>query len=295
LDLHGALDDGEPGDRVCPEVVVAYIAFLQSLQNASATVLARLQELHDAIKVICPNQDWRWIQQIASRIRLKSVSVRSKREKMVATDDLLTLGLDLMRGARARAASLGAAIDYRDGLIVALLSLRPLRLGNLTALELSRTLVRNSGGHRIVFEGNETKNGSPLEMFWPIVLNSALETWLDTYRPILRAQTQRWERPVGGALWVSSHGSPMTRTAIYDRIRLRTKEAFGHAINPHLFRDVAATTLAIADPGHVRVAAEVLGHRSFQATEKYYVQARMLETTTRYQEAVIALRSRSTR
>ena len=27
------------------------------------------------------------------------------------------------------------------------------------------------------------------------------------------------------------------------------------AINPHLFRDAAATTLAIADPAHVRVAA----------------------------------------
>ena len=37
----------------------------------------------------------------------------------------------------------------------------------------------------------------------------------------------------------------MTEIALYDRIRARTKAAFGAAINPHLFRDAAATTMAV--------------------------------------------------
>ena len=60
----------------------------------------------------------------------------------------------------------------------------------------------------------------------------------------------------------------MTQMAIYDRIRARTKEQFGVAINPHLFRDAAATTMAIADPANVRLAAPLLGHRTFTTTEK---------------------------
>ena len=69
----------------------------------------------------------------------------------------------------------------------------------------------------------------------------------------------------------------MTQMAIYDRIRARTKEQFGIALNPHLFRDSAATTMAIADPANVRLAAPLLGHRTFTTTERYYRQARAQE------------------
>jgi integrase/recombinase XerD len=87
----------------------------------------------------------------------------------------------------------------------------------------------------------------------------------------------RWARPVEGALWVSKDGSPMTQMALYDRIRARTKEQFGVAINPHLFRDAAATTMAIADPANARLAAALLGHRTFTTTERYYRQGRAQE------------------
>ena len=84
-------------------------------------------------------------------------------------------------------------------------------------------------------------------------------------------------RSVGNAVWVSAHGSPMTEMAIYDRIRRHTGDAFGVPVNPHLFRYAAATTLAIVDPGHVRVAAPLLGHRTFATTERHYQQAKTLE------------------
>jgi integrase len=92
----------------------------------------------------------------------------------------------------------------------------------------------------------------------------------------------RWSKSVDNFLWVSSDGSPMTQISIYDRIRKHTAEAFGVAINPHLFRDAAATTLAIADPEHVRVAAPLLGHRTFTTTERHYQQAKTLEAHRAY-------------
>ena len=108
----------------------------------------------------------------------------------------------------------------------------------------------------------------------PEALRQPIEAYLAVHRPLLAARAGRWTRPLGGALWVSKDGSPMTQIALYDRIRARTKDYFGVAINPHLMRDAAATTLAIADPAHVRLAAPLLGHRTFATTERYYQQAR---------------------
>ena len=63
----------------------------------------------------------------------------------------------------------------------------------------------------------------------------------------------------------------------YDRIRQLTAAAFGAAVNPHLFRDAAATSLAIQDPAQVRIAAQILGHASFATTERHYNLARSLD------------------
>lgn len=82
----------------------------------------------------------------------------------------------------------------------------------------------------------------------------------------------------------------MTAMAVYDRIRLHTLEHFGHGISPHLFRDAAASTLATKAPAHVRVAAPLLGHRSFQTTEKYYRLARVQEGHGRFIAALSQLR-----
>ena len=78
----------------------------------------------------------------------------------------------------------------------------------------------------------------------------------------------------------------MTQMAIYDRIRERTRVKFRTAINPHLFRDAAATTMAIADPAHMRLAAPLLGHRTFSTTEKYYQQAKTYEAHQAYMKAI---------
>jgi integrase len=69
----------------------------------------------------------------------------------------------------------------------------------------------------------------------------------------------------------------------------------GQASNPHLFRDNAATTMAVADPGHVRLAAPLLGHRSTTTTERYYQQAQSLEGHREFQTVIDGVRTGRTR
>ena len=74
------------------------------------------------------------------------------------------------------------------------------------------------------------------------------------------------------------------------RIGEHTQRAFGRPVNMHLFRDCAATSIAIRDPEHIRTAAAVLGHRQFATTEKYYNLARSMEAAGAFHDHLEQLR-----
>lgn len=277
-----------PAMRITRERVTAYVEHLITLKNSTATILARLQELGEVAKVMGPTQDWRFINQLASRVRAVHKPARDKRN-LKLSDELLDLAFALISKAQLMK-GWAAAILYRDGLIIALLALMPLRRRNLEGLFLGRNLIELNQRWVVALEADETKTHAPHEMDLPDILVEPLRTYLQLYRPILLSRIGRWSKPVGGALWVSKDGSPMTQMAIYDRVRAHTKAAFGTAINPHLFRDAAATTMAIADPEHVRISAPLLGHRTFTTTERYYQQAKGYEAHRKYINALRELR-----
>jgi integrase len=85
----------------------------------------------------------------------------------------------------------------------------------------------------------------------------------------------------------------MTEIGIYFSISQLTKKHFGHVISPHLFRDSAATSIAIEDPEHTHVVRSVLGHSTTQSGERHYIHARALEASRRYQQRILGLRRQS--
>ena len=214
--------------------------------------------------------------------------MRSK-SHIKSADELVDLGLRLIASA-TDPANLEHALAFRDGLIVAFLALHPVRRRNLVNFELGKNLLRQGPGFMVSFEGSETKNGAPLELPLADVLVEPMNQYMDIWRPILMARHGRWKRPVNASVWVSSDGSPLGQEGMSGRIELRTREAFGKAINPHAFRDASATTLTIADPARVRSAAPLLGHRSLATTEKHYIQATGLEAQRTYLEVLNAAR-----
>ena len=277
-----------PAARLTLARVKTYVENLISLKNSTATILSRLHELFDAAKVMGPDRDWSFINNIASKIRARHRPARDKRN-LKLTEELLDLGFALMEKANATR-GLPAAVLYRDGLIIAFLSLVPLRRRNLEGLRLGQNLIETNRHWTVSLEAEETKTHAPLEMDWPDLLAGPLAIYLQVHRPFLACRRGRWSKSVGDALWVSQDGSPMTQMAIYDRVRARTKATFGTAINPHLFRDAAATTMAIADPEHVRISAPLLGHRTLTTTERHYQQAKGYEAQRAYINALRELR-----
>lgn len=103
---------------------------------------------------------------MASRIALKAKPSRSKAGRIVRPRQLLELGTTLMAEADAALAEdpRSAALAYRNGLLIALMALVPLRSGNFSQMEFGRHLARLGDGIRVAFAAGEMKTHRPLEV-----------------------------------------------------------------------------------------------------------------------------------
>jgi integrase len=290
LDRRGLLDSrAKPDERITPYRVQDYVIALEAV-NATQTLLNRLEELRAAALVMGPQRDWSWINRVASRIRARHRPARPKCSRLIAVRELFDLGLTLMAGANRARSATRKAIRHRDGLMIALLAARPLRMGNLLGLVLNDTLVRLGDQWLIEILAKDSKTNEPIELFWPGPLIAPLETYLSCHRVVLGQSGGRWTRPAGGALWLSAEGSPLSHRAAYGQITARTRDGLGRPINPHLFRDCVATSIAIDDPDHIGIVSRLLGHRAASTAERYYNHARSVEASRLMQQNILALR-----
>ena len=208
----------------------------------------------------------------------------------------MEIGMRLMTQARATpdGSERRRATRYRDGLMLALLAMRPLRLANFVNIEIDRHLVNRAGALWLSFEAAETKNRRALEFPYPDNLIDHLGHYLRDVRPRLCSQTTgrnpraTFQKP-GLHLWVSGTGAALRPKVFFTMTVRRTTEAFGQRVNPHLFRDCLATALA-ADDGDVAWAIpHVLGHRTTRTSERHYNHAlgqREIETFQRHVESL---------
>ena len=179
----------------------------------------------------------------------------------------------------------GPAGHFRDALMIGLLIACPtMRLGNLAMIEIGRHLRRQEDSYHLSFNADETKTYKPMPIPVPASLTPYISHYIDAVRPGL---LQGADSP---RLWINRYGKPMKGKGIYLRITTVTERAFGAPINPYLFRDCAATTVAIDDPEHVGTAAHVLGHNDPRTTGKHYIQANSLAAGRRLRKSVDALR-----
>jgi integrase len=304
---HPELWAEQPPARVTPAIVNEWFAQLGQLV-APCTRLMRAVDLLTVMKAAAPGSDWGWLRRAVNRLRHDAVPCDRKAGRVRSSAALLALGLRLMAEVEAAETPTPAgamvatrvlvptttlplitslrAIQYRDGLMIALLAVRPLRLRNLNGLEIGRTLcAAGDSEYRIVFGPTETKTREPIEVGWPADLECQLRRYLARYRPRLLG------RGTSPMLWIGRRGKPMANITVRVAIIGRMRDGLGVSINPHLFRDCAATTIAIEDPGHIGIASSLLGHSSTNTTDRHYRQASSINASRRYQAAITELRA----
>jgi integrase len=183
------------------------------------------------------------------------------------------------------------AARYRDGLFVAFLALRPLRLDNARLIVLGVHVRQTEDGFRFGFEADELKwkNGPALEFDLPRELVPHFHQYLKVYRLIL-LHGRATDR-----LWISTRGDQMSDQAVRQQVNAVTKQRIGIAITPHLFRDCAATSIAMDNPEHADIVSRILGHARLKTAEKHYIHGRSTHASRLHAELLLDLRATARR
>src|SRR4029453_12665341 len=94
LSIQGLLDPSiGPTDRISRERIAAYVKDLHQL-NAPFTVLTRVEELIQMLRVLEPRYDIIWLRRLAGRIRMDAISSRNKRQRVKPSEQLVDFGLE---------------------------------------------------------------------------------------------------------------------------------------------------------------------------------------------------------
>ncbi len=280
-----SIDQDQDITHRCTQEMVAKYAKRLFQTCAPVTVRQTILALERAIFVLAPDYDRRFIRTLLRRIPNKP----TRWKPIVDIDDLWRLGLRLMDEASSnlQAPVSKTANKYRDGLIIALLSCRPMRSRNLIGLEIGRTLLQTKVGWRIELPAEEVKTHQSLRFRVPDALATHIETYISDYRPFLLRNTNHGTR--GGPFWGSYLGRAATAQSVAFAICGRTKAALGVDVNLHHFRECAATTTAFAAPDHVRILPAVLGHSNYKTTQKYYIASQTNKAADLYQSVISEL------
>jgi hypothetical protein len=124
--------------------VEAYITDLKS-RVRSVTIWNCIYKLRRAGQLLAPTADLSWLAEIEKDLALV-MEPRSKFDRLVLTGRLVEAGMTLVVEAERFARhDLGRARGVRNGVMIALLALCPIRLKNFAALEMGHTFKEIHG------------------------------------------------------------------------------------------------------------------------------------------------------
>ena len=227
---------------------------------------------------------------------------RDRFDRVITTEKLLEAGLTLVKEAElaVHRRRLWRATQLRNGLMIALLALNPIRSKNFASLALDKSFVRQGDSWRLCLHARETKAGRADERQVDEILNRAIALYLTQSRPVLLGSgeftvgaTPPCERDpfLSGPLWIGKEGDPLTQGAVDLAIALTTEMVVGVRMRPHGFRRCAATTAAYHASAMPHLASSLLQHRDPRVTAEHYNRATSIEAGVRFGRLAAELRT----
>jgi hypothetical protein len=268
-------------EHVTSTNVEAYLADLKG-RVLSVTIWNCIYKLRRAAKLLSPGTDFSWLAEIEKDVALVMVP-RSKFDRLVLSQHLLEAGLTLVaEGISSSKSDIARATLVRNGLMIAILALDPMRLRNFTALEIGTTFKEVQGSWWILLPSAHTKTHRPDERRITKRLNWAIESYLKQWRPVLIGS----EIDSNG-LWISSTtGRALTYKNLGLLISKTTRKTLGVDVSPHLFRTAAASTAAIYGSDTPGLGSAILNHIDAGVTNERYNRAGSMDACATYAQIV---------
>lgn len=266
-----------PAKAVTRQLVGAYVAELLA-RVGSVTVHGSVAKLRRAAELLNPALDLAWLREVEQDLEWQ-MRPQPKFGRVIDASRIVAAGVRHMDEANAetRGTAIQKATRFRNGLMMALLAVCPIRLKNFAALTIGISIVKVGEVWWIVLAAAETKEQRPDERPIPGFLVPYLDRYIRHHRPAFGYD--------GSNLWAGRYGSAMTYTAVEHVITRTGRELLGIAINPHLYRACAASTAYLQAGDTPHLATALLNHRDPRTTEAHYNRARSIN----YSKAFVAL------
>ena len=211
---------------------------------------------------------------IASRLAVQRGGMTAKnRERLRPFDDAETVAASLGLPQRIRREVETKKRNPRSNAVlaqmaaaIALLQAAPIRLKNLTGLNLTDNLIARAKSFYLVIGEHETKNREPIDFELPAETVAILSWYVREYRPFLLKEPS-------DALFPGEGGRAKPSGTLSMQLSRTVFRYTGLRFNTHLFRHTGGKIFLDARPGHYEVARRVLGHRSTATTTSLYTGA----------------------
>jgi hypothetical protein len=173
-----------PAERITPELVQAFIEHL-SAETRATTVAVSIANLYAAARLIAPAADWRWLASLKTRLSARA-EPQDRFDRLVPPPYTLDLGIEMMdQAGTLPSAGKRRELHYRDGLIIALVSVWPKRRRSIAALTVTRHLEFDAAGVNILLFPEDTKSTREESFRFPEKLLPYLLRYLKEIRPRL--------------------------------------------------------------------------------------------------------------
>ncbi len=270
-----------PALRITPHRMTAFFAHLGKT-NQTRSIAAMARFLCYGAQIVGPTMDWLWLKKVCTR--LEGQAGRRKNPPIPFNGrQLLDLGLKLMDGAVAELESTirakntvppkRIAIDHRDGLLLAILAIFPLRRGNIASLVIGESLVKVGDLWQVRISGAFVKNQESLDATLPAWIGKRIDEHLAYFRSMIFGSSRH------NGLWASVKGQPAGGDALYAAFTSRIKNLTGHHIRLHDVRAIAVTTWTLEDPAGSSAARDLLGNRDPRIIQDHYNRAQAIQAS----------------
>ena len=199
--------------------------------------------------------------------------------RLVLTDGVWSRVADLpeqlMQQARLKQghAPVWAAVLAQIAVAVAILSVAPVRLGNLASIRLGENLIKPGGPSSnfwLIFPKYDVKNRVRLQFKLDEMITAIINEYVHDFRPALvRGNNADW-------LFPGEAGEHKEKISFSTQIVDRVQKSTGLRITVHQFRHAAGALILKHRPGEYELVRRTLGHKSIQTTINFYCD---LETT----------------
>jgi integrase len=169
---------------------------------------------------------------------------------------------------RQQYAPVRAAVMAQLAVAIAILSVAPIRLQNLTAIRLGTNLIKPGGpvsNYWLAFPDYDVKNRIRLEFPLEQYLTRLIDEYVHDFRPtLLRGRNEDY-------LFPGQREGAKGKTSFSGQIIGRIYKATGLNMTVHQFRHAAGAIVLKRRPGEYELVRQLLGHRSVQTTINSYI------------------------